>query len=164
MGQRKRWINGSMFAFEKVQKEMENFKSEKMAVIDMFLKLQIFYLNLSNTLVYFAPAILLFTFHLTMQTIRADYLGSIFAISNPTGIGSVIYATFVNVMDFLYALMFFGIIFLSIHLTHSNKKFIYYIYFFSTVFGLFSVITFVVILVDIIKGFAGGNNCSYTYI
>ena len=99
-----------------------------------------------------------------MQTIRADYLGSIFAISNPTGIGSVIYATFVNVMDFLYALMFFGIIFLSIHLTHSNKKFIYYIYFFSTVFGLFSVITFVVILVDIIKGFAGGNNCSYTYI
>lgn len=27
MGQRKRWINGSMFAFEKVQKEMENFKS-----------------------------------------------------------------------------------------------------------------------------------------
>ena len=130
MGQRKRWINGSMFAFEKVQKEMENFKSEKMAVIDMFLKLQIFYLNLSNTLVYFAPAILLFTFHLTMQTIRADYLGSIFAISNPTGIGSVIYATFVNVMDFLYALMFFGIIFLSIHLTHSNKKFIYYIYFF----------------------------------
>ena len=36
----------------------------------MFLKLQIFYLNLSNTLVYFAPSILLFTFHLTMQTIR----------------------------------------------------------------------------------------------
>jgi len=27
MGQRKRWINGSMFAFEKVQKEMESFKS-----------------------------------------------------------------------------------------------------------------------------------------
>ena len=27
MGQRKRWINGSMFAFEKVQKEMQNSTS-----------------------------------------------------------------------------------------------------------------------------------------
>lgn len=135
-----------------------------MALIDAFLKIQIFYLNLSNTLVYFAPSILLFTFHLTMQTIRADYLGQIFAISNPNGVGSIIYATFVNIMDFLYALMFFGIIFLSIHLTHSNKKFIYYIYLFSTLFGLFSVITFVVILVDIIKGFIGSENCTIMFI
>lgn len=131
-----------------------------MAVADMFLKIQIFYLNLSNTLVYFAPAILLFTFHLTMQTIRGEYLGQIFATGNPTGIGSVIYATFVNVMDFLYCLMFFGIIFLSVHLTHSNKQFIYYIYFFSTCFGLFSVITFVIILVDTIKGFVNADSCN----
>lgn len=135
-----------------------------MALIDAFLKIQIFYLNLSNTLVYFAPSILLFTFHLTMQTIRADYLGEIFAKDNTTGIGGIIYATFVNIMDFLYALMFFGTIFLSIHLTHSNKKFIYYIYLFSTIFGLFSVITFVVILVDIIKGFVGSDNCTFQLI
>jgi len=130
----------------------------------MFLKLQIFYLNLSNTLVYFAPSILLFTFHLTMQTIREDYLGQIFAIGNPTGIGSVIYETFVSIMDFLYCLMFFGIIFLSVHLTHSNKRYIYYIYFFSTCFGLFAVVTFVIILVDTIKGFVGANNCTFIFI
>lgn len=70
MGQRKRWINGSQFAFEKVQKEMKNSNNPSMAVIDFFLKMQIFYLNLSNFLVYFAPALLLFTFHLTMQTVR----------------------------------------------------------------------------------------------
>lgn len=70
MGQRKRWINGSMFAFEKVQKEMSQTTSPKMAVADFFLKLQILYLNFSNFLVYFAPALMLFTFHLTMQTIR----------------------------------------------------------------------------------------------
>lgn len=66
MGQRKRWINGSNYAFEKVQREMAKNKSEKMWCVDLFLKLQIFYLNFSNALVYFAPAILLFTFHLTM--------------------------------------------------------------------------------------------------
>lgn len=70
MGQRKRWINGSMFAFEKVQKEMSQTASPKMAVADFFLKLQILYLNFSNFLVYFAPALMLFTFHLTMETIR----------------------------------------------------------------------------------------------
>ena len=51
-----------------------------MWVADMFLKLQIFYLNLSNALVYFAPAILLFTFHLTFQTIRQQYLINVFKI------------------------------------------------------------------------------------
>jgi cellulose synthase/poly-beta-1,6-N-acetylglucosamine synthase-like glycosyltransferase len=162
MGQRKRWINGSQFAFEKVQKEMQNFKSEKMATADMFLKLQIFYLNLSNTLVYFAPAILLFTFHLTMETIQADYLVSLFAITDSTGIGSIIYATFVNVMDFIYALMFFGVVFYSIHLTHSNKKYIYYVYLVSSVYGLFSVMTFTVIIIDVAKGFAGSDNCIST--
>ena len=91
MGQRKRWINGSMFAFEKVQKEMAESTSEAMAVADFFLKMQIFYLNFSNFLVYFAPALMLFTFHLTMQAIKVSYLIDIFAISDPKTIGSIVY-------------------------------------------------------------------------
>lgn len=91
MGQRKRWINGSMFAFEKVQKEMAESTSQSMAVVDFFLKMQIFYLNFSNFLVYFAPALMLFTFHLTMQAIKVDYLIDIFAISDPKTIGSIVY-------------------------------------------------------------------------
>lgn len=88
----------------------------------------------------------------------------VFNIENPDGIGSVIYSTFVKVTDFFYTLMFFGVIFLSVHLTHNNKRFIYYIYFFSTMFGLFSVITFVVIILDIANGFAGMDNCKFLVI
>ena len=132
--------------------------------IDLFLKLQIFYLNFSNVLVYLAPAILLFTFHLTMQTVRQQYLINVFQISDPNGVGSIIFSTFVNIMDFFYVLMFFGVVFLSIHLTHNNKRFIYYIYFFSTMFGLFSVITFVVIIIDIANGFVGNDNCTPFFI
>ena len=161
MGQRKRWINGSNFAFEKVQKEMQKNTSPKMATADMFLKMQIFYLNLSNLLVYLAPALLLFTFHLTMQTIRQQYLIDIFAIDNPSSLGSVIYTTFVNIMDFFYIVMFCGVVFFSIHLTHGSKSFIYYIYFFSTVYGVFSLTTFIVILIDIAKGFSGLNSCKF---
>jgi len=164
MGQRKRWINGSNFAFEKVQKEMDKNQSEKMWWADVFLKMQIFYLNFSNLLVYFAPAILLFTFHLTMSTIKEQYLADVFQINDPNGVGSIVFSTFVNIMDFLYAVMFFGVVFLSIHLTHNNKRFIYYIYFFSTIFGLFAVITFVVILVDIANGFAKNDNCTFIII
>jgi cellulose synthase/poly-beta-1,6-N-acetylglucosamine synthase-like glycosyltransferase len=158
MGQRKRWINGSQFAFEKVQKEMQENKSEKMAVADFFLKIQIFYLNFSNFLVYFAPALLLFTYHLTMTTIEQDYLIDIFATDTRTSLGAVIYATVVNITDFIYAMMVLTIIFYSVHLTHSNKRFIYYIYLFSTIFGLFSLLTFIIFFVDVIKGFAGVNN------
>lgn len=57
-------------------------------------------------------------------------------------------------------MMFFGIIFLSIHLTSSNPRFVYYIYYFSTVLGLFAVLTFIVILIDIANGFAGLDNCN----
>lgn len=160
MGQRKRWINGSMFAFEKVQKEMSQTTSANMAVKDFFLKMQIFYLNFSIFLVYFAPALMLFTFHLTMQAIRADYLVDVFAITNPKGIGSIIYGTFVNIMDFLYTLMILAIIYFSIHLTHSNKRYIYFVYLFSTIFGLFSLLTFIIFIVDVVKGFAGLDTCS----
>lgn len=143
---------------------MQKNASPKMAVADFFLKLQIFYLNLSNFLVYLAPALLLFTFHLTMQTIRQQYLIDVFAITDATGFGSVIYNTFVNIMDFFYAVMFFGVVFLSIHLTHGNKRYIYYVYFFSTMYGLFSLLTFIVILVDIAKGFSGLDSCKYLVI
>lgn len=93
-----------------------------------------------------------------MTTIEQDYLIDIFATDTPTSLGAIIYATFVNITDFLYALMVLTIIFYSVHLTHSNKRFIYYIYLFSTVFGLFSLLTFIIFFVDVVKGFAGVNN------
>lgn len=161
MGQRKRWINGSMFAFEKVQKEMSQTTSPSMAVKDFFLKMQIFYLNFTLFLVYFAPALMLFTFHLTMEAIKVDYLVGVFAVTNPQSIGAVIYATFVSVADFLYSLMILAIIFFSIHLTHSNKQYIYFVYLFSTIFGIFSLLTFIIFLIDVIKGFTGVNSCTY---
>lgn len=63
-------------------------------------------------------------------------------------------------MDFIYVMMYLSIIYYSIHLTHSNKKFIYYIYLFSTLFGLFALTTFVIFFVDVIKGFAGLDTCN----
>ena len=63
-------------------------------------------------------------------------------------------------MDFLYTLMILAIIFFSVHLTHSNKKYIYYVYLFSTIFGLFSLLTFIIFIVDVTKGFLGLDTCT----
>ena len=54
--------------------------------------------------------------------------------------------------------MLLSVMFLSIHLTHSKKKFIYYIYLLSTWFGIFGMMTFVIFFVDVINGFTGKNN------
>jgi hypothetical protein len=57
-----------------------------------------------------------------------------------------------------------AILFFSIHLTHSNKKYIYYVYLFSSIFGIFSILTFIIFFVDVIKGFAGLDSCNLRVI
>jgi chitin synthase len=58
MGQRRRWINGSTFAFGKVKEELSNSPTSQVT-----LSIQILYLSLCNMFSYFSPAILLFTVH-----------------------------------------------------------------------------------------------------
>jgi cellulose synthase/poly-beta-1,6-N-acetylglucosamine synthase-like glycosyltransferase len=72
LGQRKRWINGSFFAFEAVKKGL-NTESKG----DCCLKLQIFYLTLMNMLAFVAPAMFLFTIHIAMFAFRDWFFGYI---------------------------------------------------------------------------------------
>ena len=61
LGQRKRWINGSYFAFEKVKRELsQNGRCE------ICLQFQMFYLSFMNALSYFSPAFFMFTVHIAM--------------------------------------------------------------------------------------------------
>ena len=69
MGQRKRWINGSYFAFEKVKKEIGTTSQ-----CELVLRLQVLFYDLLNMLIYFAPAIFFFTVHISMQAFRDDVL------------------------------------------------------------------------------------------
>ena len=64
LGQRKRWINGSYFAFEKVKRELS--EHEKSIGCEIGLNMQIFYLSFMNSLAYFSPSFFLFTVHIAM--------------------------------------------------------------------------------------------------
>jgi chitin synthase len=72
MGQRKRWINGSYFAFEKVKKEIGQTNQ-----CDLVLRIQVLFYDFLNLLVYFAPAIFFFTIHISMKAFRTDVLDQI---------------------------------------------------------------------------------------
>jgi hypothetical protein len=121
-------------------------------------------LSFSQFLATFAPALLLFTCHMTTRLIQTEYLGSLLASQTPTSIGNVIYATFVNIVDFFYALMILTIIFFSLHLKSDNKKFIYYIYLISTMMGVFTIVAFILYIVDIVNSFLGTPNRKFQLI
>lgn len=159
LGQRKRWINGSFFAFEKVKEELE--EHEKLNGLELFLHFQMFYLTLLNSLSYFAPAFFLFTVHIAMEAFREDvlinFLGNV--ITDPST--SEFYNAFIYTMDFIYVMLIMSIVFFSLHLTNNNKKFKPYVYLVSTCFGLFAVCVFLVLAVDIIRGLADNAACTY---
>ena len=53
-----------------------------------------------------------------------------------------------------------SLIFLSMHLTNSNKRYKPYIYAISTLFGLFGIAVFLVLTIDVVRGLADSEQCN----
>jgi cellulose synthase/poly-beta-1,6-N-acetylglucosamine synthase-like glycosyltransferase len=68
--------------------------------------------------------------------------------------------SFVYTMDFIYILLIMTIVFFSLHLTNNNKRFKPYIYGISTLFGLFMICVFLVLVVDIFNGLINNATCN----
>lgn len=64
---------------------------------------------------------------------------------------------FVFTVDFIYVMMFLGLVFYSMHLTNRDSKFKAFFYGVSTAYGIFSISVFGVLMYDIINGFITGN-------
>lgn len=159
LGQRKRWINGSFFAFDKVKKELN--EHEKKKGFECGLNLQIFYLTFMNSLSYFAPAFFLFTVHIAMEAFRQGVLVPFIQGEGVSDVNSSkVLKAFVYTIDFIYVLLLMTLVFYSWHFKSNDKNFMPYIYGISTIFGLFMVCVFLVLAVDIFKGFIYGDACN----
>jgi glucan phosphoethanolaminetransferase (alkaline phosphatase superfamily) len=113
-----------------------------------------------NSLSYFAPAFFLFTVHIAMEAFRSDVLPKVLSgvVSDPNN--SQFYNSFVYTIDFIYVILICSIVFFSLHLTNGNKKYKPYLYAISTIFGIFSLIVFIVLLVDVIRGIVDNAACN----
>jgi hypothetical protein len=60
---------------------------------------------------------------------------------------------FVYLIDFIYVLIFLGLVFFSMNLTNRYVKFQTFFYGVSTTYGIFSLAVFGVLVYEIISGF-----------
>jgi len=60
--------------------------------------------------------------------------------------------------------MILAIFFFSLHLRHDNKRYVYFIYLISSLFGIFTILTFFIFIADIVKSFTGAANCTIYFI
>lgn len=85
-----------------------------------------------------------------MQTFKDAILVNILSqFINPN---SQIYDGFVSTIIFIYIVMIGGLIFYSMNLTNKNTKFMSFVYKVSTALGIFSLIIFIILLIDVVNG------------
>ena len=124
--------------------------------------MQIIYLSLMNSLSYFSPTFFLFTVHIAMDAFRSDVLVHVLqgVVTDPNN--NMFLNSFVYTMDFIYISLIMAIVFYSLHLTNNNKRFKAYIYGISTLFGLFMICVFLVLIVDVFRGLINNDTCNST--
>ena len=108
-----------------------------------------------NALVYFAPAIFLFTFHIAFLALRQDVLDPWLG----PHVKQEILNWFVYTIDFIYVLLIMVFFFFSLHLKNNNKFFKPLIYLVANVFGFLIYFVVAAVLVDIIRGLLTNSNC-----
>jgi hypothetical protein len=129
---------------------------------EFILRLQILYLNLTNSVSYFSVSLFLFTVHISMRAFYADVLSPIFAQTLQT---TNAIPFFIDTMDFVYALLVLSFLYFSLNLTYNSKRFRSLIYINSTIMGFFSIFVMVMLLHDIISsGINDNGTCNYNYM
>lgn len=104
-----------------------------------------------NMLAFVSPALFLFTIHVAMIAFTQDALVYLNNDVIPIFDGSFLNG-FVYTIDFIYVLVFLGFIFYSMHLTNKNSRFVPFIYATSTLLGILSMVIFIILGVDLIRG------------
>lgn len=108
------------------------------------------YLTLMNALAFISPSLFLFTIHVAMIAFTTDVLyqlNTAFPIFTETFLNG-----FVHWIDFIYVMIYLSFIYFSMHLTNKNIKFIPYVYATSSLLGVLSLIIFIILAVDLIRG------------
>lgn len=119
------------------------------------------YISFMKFLSFFAPAFLIFAIQFATEIIQTEFLANLLATESESGLGHVLYRTFSNIIIFFYALCILAVFFFSIHLNSKEKRYVYYAHLISTILGVFTVISVIVFIVQLILSVLKvGNSCT----
>jgi len=99
-----------------------------------------------------------------MQAFRADVLTQIIKPVSDSNTNERLLDFFVYAIDFIYALTIGCLIYFSLNTPANKPLFRPYIYLISSILGILSIIVFIVLLVDLIRGLINGNTCNIRLI
>lgn len=115
-----------------------------------------------NTLSFVSPALFLFTCHVAMVAFKVDVLRNT-DLPLSEFFSENLSQFIVYLIDFVYIMLYLALIFFSMHLTNKNKKFLPYLYITSTMLGILSIVIFVLLGVDLVRGLADPDSASCNF-
>lgn len=157
MGQRKRWINGSLFAYEKVRREISELSG-----CHIKLRIQVLFYDFINILIYFSPSIFFFTINISVlsfnERIVRPFLNIQLGSENTDRIQTIL-ATISSTCNYTYAMILLSMIFYSLNLTALDKSFKISIYLQSAILGTIALVIILVYLIDTANILVGDGFC-----
>lgn len=156
MGQRRRWINGSWFAFEYVFKH----RGERPTVSFI---IQLMYYWLVQRITYISSALFYISMTMTVSSATRDYVVPAlerFFLTNESwelskfnvGILDVksVIGSLPDIVNFIYIMTIGGILYLSLSLNQNNKKFSRLYYLTSSMLGFYGLLIFLILVIDMV--------------
>ena len=145
LGQRKRWINGSFFAFEQVKNTHKEKTTYSCTCCSCrCLSLQIIFLSILNNLVYFAPSLFATTIYMSIESVIRH---TIEKMPYP------FWSELMRLPNFLFIMFLLSLVYLSMFLNHRNSYLKHFIAVMSNVLGIISLLIYGVLFYDIVRFF-----------
>lgn len=144
IAQRRRWINGSWFAFHDVYSKRDQIK-------DCATQFQLGYYMFMHAMFYISIGIYFSTIYLTVQSLSRQFYPEEVVTPNGT-VADNTSRIITSVVSFVYIVIVSSMIFLSLNEKSGDGRFQAFYYFVSTLLGIYGILILILMIYNLIEG------------